>query len=154
MRFYVLFWATSSKGGSISERFSLWHKSQNKVPNHYPEHYPPKEKMVRIVIWYLFFGHFSQSENLSEMKPPLKFEPKRKWCLFMVISYCTCEHGRVTKFEVSYSFTDLNGFTFSPSILWKKIYLWNTGWSNLNQTIGHPKKFYERVAHFGLTYRL
>ena len=37
-----------------------------KAPNLYPEHYPPKEKMLRIV------GYLSQSENLSEIKPPLK----------------------------------------------------------------------------------
>ena len=36
------------------------------------EYYPPEEKMLRIVIWYLFFGNFSQSETLSEIKPPLK----------------------------------------------------------------------------------
>ena len=30
-----------AKGGLISERFSLWFKSQKKKSNHYPEHYPP-----------------------------------------------------------------------------------------------------------------
>ena len=96
--------------------------------------------MLRIVIWYLFLDILAKVKNFVRWSHLLNLSQKRKWCLFMVISYCTCEYGRVTKFEVSYSFTDLNGFTFSPSILWKKIYLWNTGWSNLNQTIGHPKK--------------
>ena len=31
-----------SKGGLISERFSLWLNSPKKVPNHDPEHYPRK----------------------------------------------------------------------------------------------------------------
>ena len=37
------------KGGLISESFSL----QKEVQNHHPKIYPPKEKMVRIAIWYL-----------------------------------------------------------------------------------------------------
>ena len=35
------------------------------------ELYPSKEKMLRIVIWHLFWGDFSQNEKLSEIKPPL-----------------------------------------------------------------------------------
>ena len=47
----------NSKGGLISESFSLWLKSlkiqiskKTNVPNHSPEHCPPKEKMLRRVI--------------------------------------------------------------------------------------------------------
>ena len=40
------------------------------MPNQCPEHYPPKEKMPRVVIWATFFGDFSQSEKISEIKPP------------------------------------------------------------------------------------
>ena len=29
------------------------------------------EKMLRTVIWHLFFGDLSQSEKLSEIKPPV-----------------------------------------------------------------------------------
>ena len=41
---------------------------------------PPKEKMLTRVIWHLFFGDLSQSEKLSEIKPPLA-TPKPKKCL-------------------------------------------------------------------------
>jgi hypothetical protein len=43
-----------TKGGLISESFSLWLKSPKKGVKNYPEHYPLKEWMLRIVIWYLF----------------------------------------------------------------------------------------------------
>ena len=33
--------------------------------------YSPKEKMLRVEIWHLFFGDLSQSEKLSEIKLPL-----------------------------------------------------------------------------------
>ena len=46
-----------SKGGLISQRFSLRLKSAKKVPNHSREHYPPKEKMLRRVT-ELFFSIF------------------------------------------------------------------------------------------------
>ena len=36
------------------------------MPNYSPEHYPPKEKLLQAV-----FGDWSQSEKLSEIKPPL-----------------------------------------------------------------------------------
>ena len=43
-------------GGFISECFSDGLKySKKKVPNHSLEHYPPKEKMLRKVIWHLFW---------------------------------------------------------------------------------------------------
>ena len=44
-----------SKGDLISESFSLWLKSPKKGPNHSPEHYQFKEKMLRRVIWHLFW---------------------------------------------------------------------------------------------------
>ena len=60
----------SGKGSLISERISLWPKSpKKKVPNHSPEHYPPKEKMLRRVIWQLFFGDLNQSEKILDIKP-------------------------------------------------------------------------------------
>ena len=62
----------TAKGSLISESFSLQLQSLKKVPNHLPEHYPPKEKGV---IWYPFFGDWSQSEKLSEMKQPLCWLP-------------------------------------------------------------------------------
>ena len=37
--------------------------SPKKVPNHSPEHYPPKEKMLRRVIWLLFFRDLNQNVN-------------------------------------------------------------------------------------------
>ena len=43
--------------------------SKKKVSNHDPEHYPSKEKMLRVL--QLSFGDLSQSEKLSEIKPPL-----------------------------------------------------------------------------------
>ena len=59
------------KGCLISEKCSLCLNSPKKVPNHHPECYPPKEKMLRIVIWNLFFWDLSQIKKLSEIKPPL-----------------------------------------------------------------------------------
>ena len=44
----------SCEGGLISESFSLWLKSQKKVPNQDPAHYSPKEKMLSVMIWNLF----------------------------------------------------------------------------------------------------
>ena len=41
------------------------------MPTHSPGHYPPKEKMLRGVIWHPIFEDLSQSEKLSEIKPPL-----------------------------------------------------------------------------------
>ena len=41
------------------------------MPNYCPEHYPPKENMLRIVIWHLFFGDGAEVKNISEIKPPL-----------------------------------------------------------------------------------
>ena len=38
---------------------------------HYAEHYPCKEKMLSDLA--LFLGDLSQSENISEIKPPLRF---------------------------------------------------------------------------------
>ena len=60
------------KGVLISASFVLlWLKSLKKEPNHDPEHYPPKEKMLRVVIWHLFFADLSQRGKLSGIKPPL-----------------------------------------------------------------------------------
>ena len=42
-----------------------------KVSNHSPEHYPPKEKILRGVIWYLFWKIWAKVKNNSEIKPPL-----------------------------------------------------------------------------------
>ena len=42
------------------------------MPYHSSEHKPPKGKMLRIVIWHLFFRDLNQSEKLSEIEPPLK----------------------------------------------------------------------------------
>ena len=59
-----------SKGSLISESFSLWHEKQ--LPNHAPEHYVFRWIMVRGVICHHFLGDLSQSEKLSEIKPPLE----------------------------------------------------------------------------------
>ena len=66
--------AKKPKGSLISESPSLWLKSSKNVSNHFPEHNPHKEKMVRVVIWQLFFEDLSQSEKFSEIKPPLKIK--------------------------------------------------------------------------------
>ena len=44
----ILIFLVQPKGGLISESFSLWLKSQKKG-------YPPKEKMLKIVMWLLFW---------------------------------------------------------------------------------------------------
>ena len=49
-RISIILW--DSKGGLISERFSLWLKSPKKVPNHSWEHYPPKQKII-FILWKL-----------------------------------------------------------------------------------------------------
>ena len=36
--------------------FLIWLKSPSKGAKNYPEHYPPKEKILRIVIWHIFWG--------------------------------------------------------------------------------------------------
>ena len=36
-----------------------------------------KEKMLRVVFWHPVFGDLSQSEKLSEIKPPLVFSRER-----------------------------------------------------------------------------
>ena len=41
------------------------------MSNHDPEHYLPKEKMLRVVIWQLFFGDFNLIEKFSQIKLPL-----------------------------------------------------------------------------------
>ena len=41
------------------------------MPNHYPEHYLPKEKINQDTDLAPFFGYLSQSQDLSEIKPPL-----------------------------------------------------------------------------------
>ena len=44
------------KSSIISESFSLLLKSpKKKVPNHNPTHYSTKEKMLRVLIWLLFW---------------------------------------------------------------------------------------------------
>ena len=53
------------KGGLISESFSV-----AKQMCQYLEHYPPKEKMLRIVIWHIFW-RWRKSEIISEIKLPL-----------------------------------------------------------------------------------
>ena len=59
---------TQNKSDLISESFSIQLQSpKKKVPNHYTQHYPAKEKMHRAP----FFGYWSKSEKLSEIKPPL-----------------------------------------------------------------------------------
>ena len=60
------------KGSLISELFLFWLKFPKKVPSQYPVHYSLKEKMLRMVIWHFLGGDLSQSEKLSEIKPPLK----------------------------------------------------------------------------------
>ena len=42
---------TVSKGGLISESFSLWLQSQKKVPDHSSEHFASKEKMISAQMW-------------------------------------------------------------------------------------------------------
>ena len=51
--------------------FTLTQIFKKKVSNQSPEHYSPKEKMLRKVIWHLFFGDLSEGENLFEIGPPL-----------------------------------------------------------------------------------
>ena len=53
-----------SKGGLISESFSLWLKSQKEVL----AHNPPKEKMVKRVIRHLCLEDLSQSEKKKKKK--------------------------------------------------------------------------------------
>ena len=76
----------SNKGGLISESFSLLLKSKKenfkKVSNHSPEHYLPKEKMLRSVIWHLFF-RFDPKWKKSEIMPPLGFDPTSFNSLFI-----------------------------------------------------------------------
>ena len=45
--------------------------------------YPPKEKMLRIVIWHLFWGDLCQSEKLSEIRPHLRTYHVVSWWQFM-----------------------------------------------------------------------
>ena len=55
------------------------------MPNHYPEHYPPKEKMLRVVIWQLFFFRdLSQNQKLSDIKPPFVVGLKVNIFLLMI----------------------------------------------------------------------
>ena len=51
--------------------FTLTQIFKLKVSNNSPEHYSPKEKMLRKVIWHLFFADLTQNEKLSEIKSPL-----------------------------------------------------------------------------------
>ena len=51
----------------ISEISSHWLQSPKKVPNYYPEYYLPIEGSDLAP----FFGDWSQSEKLSEIKQPL-----------------------------------------------------------------------------------
>ena len=59
-----------NKGGLISEHFPLCAHLPKNVQTHYSEHNPPKEKVLRKVIWHIFWK-WSQSERLSGIKPPL-----------------------------------------------------------------------------------
>ena len=54
----------SSKGGLISEKFSLWLKCSKKVPNH-KLHLISKQKMLRVIIWYIYYWKFKPNGNLS-----------------------------------------------------------------------------------------
>ena len=67
--FELLLTCRQTKGGLISS-FSRLLKSPKRCAKNYPEHYPSKEKMLRIILG-TFFGDWSQSEKLSEIKPPL-----------------------------------------------------------------------------------
>ena len=69
--FFVLYRNTNRtiKGGLIQESFFPPPKN---LPNHYPEHYQPKKILGQ------YFGGWSQSENLSEIKPSLPFTAS-KW---------------------------------------------------------------------------
>ena len=58
---------TNMQYALTSKRFSLWLKSSKKSTKSLSWH---KEKKLRVVIWHLF-GDLSQSETLSEIKPPL-----------------------------------------------------------------------------------
>ena len=53
----------------VSQSQKAFISSENE-PNNYPEHYPPKEKMLKIVIWNIFWK-MEPNEKLSEIKPPL-----------------------------------------------------------------------------------
>ena len=57
-----------TKGGLISECFTLWLQSPKNVPNHYPELFPPKEDTSDLVH---SLGDWNKCGNLSEIKPPL-----------------------------------------------------------------------------------
>ena len=52
-----------AKGSLISEIFQLNSNLKKRVPNYYPRHYPPKEKILRVVIWYLFSDIGAQVKN-------------------------------------------------------------------------------------------
>ena len=62
--------ADNNKGGLISESFSL-SKSPKISAKSVSWALSTEEKILRRVIWYPFFGDFSQSEKVSEIKPPL-----------------------------------------------------------------------------------
>ena len=69
---YQVFIASIFKGGLTSERFLLWLQLYKKCQiTSLNSMYPNKEKMIRTLIWPLF-GGWSQSEKLSENKPPLE----------------------------------------------------------------------------------
>ena len=54
-----------TKGGLISESFSLWLKSPKKVPNHYFEHFLFRWIVLRVVvIWHYFLDVWTKLENL------------------------------------------------------------------------------------------
>ena len=52
---FKLIQQSKTKGGLISESFSLWIKSPRKCANKYPDYYPPTEKMLRIVFGTFFW---------------------------------------------------------------------------------------------------
>ena len=62
---------TSFKGGLISESFSVWLKSAIRDAINYPEHYSLKEEDSEMAP---FFRDLSQSENCSDIKPPLAID--------------------------------------------------------------------------------
>ena len=57
---------------NLRKFFILAQISPKKVPNHNPKPYPLKKEEAEYSLWHLFLGDLSQSEKLSEIKPPLK----------------------------------------------------------------------------------
>ena len=78
----------STKSSLISEYFFLWFKSPKKVPNcHYPEHLPLILDSAKDSDLSPLFEDLSQSEKLSEIKPPSKKKSFSQCSIAVVYAY-------------------------------------------------------------------